>query len=101
MFFLSHFFYILKDKELWKEYDACELVSSYQGPMPYAPILIDQGSDDEYKDNYLFPNKFLEACTTASFPIQLREQIGYNHSCFFWMTFLEDHFLYHKKEFEH
>ena len=30
--------------------------------MPYAPVLIDQGSDDWYKDNYLFPNEFLNAC---------------------------------------
>jgi S-formylglutathione hydrolase len=63
--------------------------------MPYAPVLIDQSSDDEYKD------KFLHACANASFPIQLREQIGYNHSYFFYMTFLEDHFKYHQKEFEH
>jgi S-formylglutathione hydrolase len=50
--------------------------------------------------NYLFPDKFLLACANASFPIQFREQIGYNHSYFFLQTFLEDHFKYHKKEFE-
>ncbi|CAF1454840.1 unnamed protein product [Adineta steineri] len=90
-----------QDENLWKEYDACELVNSYSGPIPYAPVLIDQGSDDKYKDDYLFPNIFLDACTKASFPIHLREQIGYDHSYYFIMTFLEDHFKYHKNEFEH
>lgn len=75
-------------------------MGSYHGPMPYAPVLIDQGSDDEYKDNFLFPDKFLGACCNASFPIQLREQNGYAHGYFFIMTFLEDHFKYHQKEFE-
>ena len=88
------------DEELWKEYDACELVRTYQGPIPSTPILIDQGSEDEYKNDYLFPKKFVDACTNASFPIQYREQIGYNHGCFFLMTFLEDHFKYHQNEFE-
>jgi S-formylglutathione hydrolase len=69
--------------------------------MPYAPILIDQGSDDPYKDEYLLPDKLIDACTKASFPIQLREQVGYEHSYYFVMTFLEDHFKYHKREFEH
>lgn len=75
-------------------------MGSYHGPIPYAPVLIDQGSDDEYKDNFLFPDKFLGACCNASFPIQLREQNGYAHGYFFIMTFLEDHFKYHQKEFE-
>ncbi|CAF3676162.1 unnamed protein product [Rotaria sp. Silwood1] len=90
-----------QDEDLWKQYDACELVASYDGPMPYAPVLIDQGSNDQYKDNYLLPDKLIEACTNASFPIQLREQLGYEHGTFFIMTFLEDHFKYHKNEFEH
>jgi S-formylglutathione hydrolase len=90
-----------ENEQLWKQYDPCELVAAYNGPMPYAPVLIDQGSDDWYKDDYLFPNEFLTACANASFPIQLREQIGYEHGYFFIMTFLEDHLKYHKKEFEH
>jgi S-formylglutathione hydrolase len=98
---LQYLFIDFKDEYLWKQYDACELVSSYHGPLPYAPVLIDQGSDDKYKDNYLFPHKLIDACANASFPIQLREQVGYEHGYYLIMTFLEDHFEYHKKEFEH
>lgn len=90
-----------QDQNLWKQYDATELVASYHGPKPHAPILIDQGSDDNFKDKYLFPERFVEACKIASFPIELREQPGYDHSYYFIMTFLEDHFKYHKKEFTH
>jgi S-formylglutathione hydrolase len=62
--------------------------------MPYAPILIDQSCDDKN-------DLFLNACTNASFPIQFREQIGYDNNYFFLQTFLEDHFKYHKKEFDY
>ena len=91
----------LVDEKRWKEYDASELVGGFQGRKPNAPVLIDQGSDDQFKDKYLFPERFVAACKTASFPIQLREQNGYDHSYYFIMTFLEDHFKYHKKEFDH
>jgi len=64
-------------------------------------FLIDQGSDDNFKDKQLFPERLIDACKKASFPIELREQVGYDHSYYFIMTFLEDHFKYHKKEFEH
>ncbi len=88
-------FSIFIDEQLWNEYNLCELVESYQGSLPYAPILIDEICDNEYKD------KFLQACTNASFPIQFREQIGYDHGYYFLLTFLEDHIKYHQKEFEH
>jgi S-formylglutathione hydrolase len=100
-FFLRENCFLFKDEHLWKQYDAMELVASYHGPNPHAPVLIDQGSDDNFKDKYLFPDRFLDACKKASFPIELREQDGYDHSYYFIMTFLEDHFKYHKKEFEH
>jgi len=90
-----------EDENLWKQYDACELVASYPGPKPHAPALIDQGSDDSFRNKYLFPERLIDACKQASFPINLREQAGYDHSYYFIMTFLEDHFKYHKKEFDH
>ena len=90
-----------QNENLWKEYDATELVGTYNGPKPSTPVLIDQGSDDNFKDKQLFPERFIDACKKVSFPIDLREQSGYDHSYYFIMTFIEDHFKYHKKEFEH
>jgi S-formylglutathione hydrolase len=89
------------DEQQWKQYDACELVTAYQGVKPHAPILIDQGTDDQFKEKYLLPEKFVEACQKSSFPVELRMQKGYDHSYYFIMTFLEDHFKYHQQEFHH
>ena len=97
----SNYLRTVSDEKLWKEYDATELVASYQGPKPHSPVLIDQGTDDNFKDKYLWPEKFIEACDQAAFPIQVRLQEGYDHSYYFIMTFLEDHFKYHKKELGH
>jgi S-formylglutathione hydrolase FrmB len=90
----------ITDEKIWKEYDATELVASYQGRKPHGPVLIDQGTDDPFKDKYMCPDKFAAACKSASFPIDLRMQEGYDHGYYFIMTFLEDHFKYHKKELE-
>ncbi|UJR37237.1 hypothetical protein I4U23_029946 [Adineta vaga] len=90
-----------QDELLWKQYDATELVASYHGGKPHKPVLIDQGSEDSFRDKYLFPERLVEAAKNVSFPIECRDQEGYDHSYYFIMTFLEDHFKYHKKEFEH
>ena len=90
-----------QDEALWKQYDATDLVASYHGPKPHAPVLIDQGSEDSFKDTHLLPKRLAAACKAASFQVEIREQAGYDHGYYFIMTFLEDHFKYHKKEFEH
>lgn len=84
--------YLSENEQLWKEYDACELVRNYQGPYSTLPILIDQCSETDYNDSL----NFIQACTNASFPIQYRQQIGYKNDDYFLLTFLEDHFKYHQ-----
>jgi len=88
------------DEKLWKQFDATELVSSYHGPMPNSPPLIQVGSDDPFAKQLMIQN-FIEACAKASFPIEYREENGYDHGYYFIMTFIEEHFKYHKKEFQH
>lgn len=90
--FIFKIFRFLSDEQLWKEYDACELVRNYQGPYSTLPILIDQCSETDYNDSL----NFIQACTNASFPIQYRQQIGYKNDDYFLLTFLEDHFKYHQ-----
>lgn len=87
------------DQTLWKAYDTCELVGSFNGAKPKAPVLIDQGTEDSFKDTQLFPEKLINACEAASFPVNVRMQTGYDHSYYFIMTFLEDHFKYHREQF--
>jgi S-formylglutathione hydrolase len=89
------------DQSHWKDNDACELMTSYQGRKPHTPVLIDQGTDDSFRNKSLFPERLVDACKKVSFPIEHREHEGYDHGYYFIMTFLEDHFKHHKKEFAH
>jgi len=85
----------LGDQQLkWLEYDATELILNRGW---YADILIDQGLDDEYLEQYLKPGLLQEACKQKNVPIQLRQHEGYDHSYFFIASFIEDHLRWHDK----
>lgn len=88
--------YLGEDKSAWKEYDATELVKSYNGPP--LEFLVDQGAADNFlKEGQLLPERFMEACATSKMPCIMRMQEGYDHSYFFISTFLEEHFEHHAK----
>eukprot|EP00127_Corallochytrium_limacisporum_P005910 Clim_evm55s214 gene=Clim_evmTU55s214 len=83
-----------EDKEAWKQYDATELVKSYDGPS--LSILIDQGTADNfYIQKQLLPENFQNACKEANVPLVLRMQDGYDHSYYFIATFIPDHVKHH------
>lgn len=86
--------YLGEDQETWKEYDACELMKSYQGPP--LEILIHQGKDDQFlKASQLLPDAMVAACASNQMPVVLHMEEGYDHSYYFISTFLEDHFKHH------
>lgn len=87
--------YLGDDRETWRDYDSTELVASrgWNGP----PILVDQGTRDQFLDNQLKPQLLVEACKTAGVPLRLRMQEGYDHSYFFISTFIEDHLRHHAR----
>jgi len=81
---------------VFQNYDATHLVASYNGPKP--PILIDQGSADEFLEKkQLLPEDFVEAAKKANVPVEYRLQPGYDHSYFFISTFVDDHIRHHAK----
>lgn len=84
--------YLGSDMESWRQYDACELVLSagYN-----RPILIDQGSADQFLAFQLLPEAFEQACAAAGQPLTLRFQEGYDHGYYFISTFIEDHIRFH------
>ena len=86
--------FICIDEQLCKKYDLLELVQVYEGPISYAPILIDDNSSSQSHE------KFLQACSRASFPIQVRAHHDFDNSHYFLSTFLEDHLRYHQTEFQ-
>jgi len=88
--------YLGANKEAWKDYDATHLVGSYNGPKP--PVLIDQGSADEFLEKkQLLPEDFVEAAKKTNMPVEYRLQPGYDHSYFFISTFIDDHIRHHAK----
>jgi len=84
--------YLGSDQETWKAYDATELVLTQ--PFKH-PILIDQGTADQFLEKQLMPDVFQQACEKAGQSLILRMQEGYDHSYYFISTFVEDHIRHH------
>ncbi len=87
--------YLGEDREVWRDYDACELVKKlkYRGN-----ILIDQGTTDKYLVEQLKPELFKQACEEVNQPLNLRYQEGYDHGYYFIASFIEDHIKHHVRE---
>ena len=61
------------------------------------PMLIDQGSEDEFLEKELNFNKYEVTCSSKNYPATFRIQKGYDHSYFFIASFIEDHLRFHAK----
>ncbi len=85
--------YLGADRAGWSDHDATELIArrGWKG----GPILVDQGSSDQFLASQLKPGLLGAACTEAGVPLQLRMQEGYDHSYYFIATFIEDHLRHH------
>ena len=85
--------YLGVERSTWADYDATLLVTKlgWQGP----PILIDQGSADQFLAAQLKPELLRNACAEAEVALELRLQPSYDHSYFFIATFMEDHLRHH------
>ena len=86
--------YLGDDREIWKAYDATELIKAGAQRIP---ILIDQGTNDEFLADQLYPQDLQAACEERDFPLNLRMQEGYDHSYHFIATFIGEHLAYHAK----
>jgi S-formylglutathione hydrolase len=86
--------YLGEDRNDWIQYDATMLISDAKEKLP---LLIDQGSGDEYLSEQLKSGALEQACITSHYPLQLRMQEGYDHSYYFISTFIEDHLRHHAK----
>ena len=84
--------YLGADSDSWAQYDAAELVKAGNKT---APILIDQGADDQFLAEQLYPDSFAQACVEAGQPCEVRMQPGYDHSYYFIQTFMPDHIAHH------
>ena len=84
--------YLGDDISSWLQYDSCELIKTAEERLP---LLVDQGGDDEFLDEFLQPEKLIAVCEQYNHPLNYRLQPGYDHSYFFISTFIEDHLRFH------
>lgn len=89
--------YLGEDMAAWDAYDACELVKSAGDRETKLPILIDQGSADQFLTEQLKPELFQQACEAAAWPLQFNLREAYDHSYFFIASFIADHLDFHAK----
>ena len=87
--------YLGEDQVSWKEWDASELVK--ESGMP--PILITQGTEDNFYPEQLDETYFLKNAGENNQVVDYEKKEGYDHSYFFIATFLEEHFSFHMKNF--
>jgi S-formylglutathione hydrolase len=86
--------YLGSDRRTWEAYDATVLAARTDWK---APILVDQGTGDDFLDEQLKPELLEAACGKAGIPLTLRRQEGYDHSYYFMASFMGDHLAHHAR----
>ena len=89
--------YLGNDEMNWKQYDSTLLIANTQ---PTLPILIDQGTVDEFYPHYIDPQPFVQTARAAGFQIQYYLRAGYDHSYYFVSSFIESHIAFHAEAFK-
>ena len=84
--------YLGYDRSQWAEYDTCSLVSKATKQLP---VLVDQGSADDFLETQLKTELLVEAAKAADYPMTIRYQNGYDHSYYFIATFIGEHIKFH------
>ncbi len=90
--------YLGDDQSSWRQYDASWLITHKDVTADkQIPILVDQGEDDAFLHDQLYPERLEKACELSDWPLTFRMQPGYDHSYFFIATFMQDHIDFHAK----
>lgn len=84
--------YLGEDRTQWAASDATALIETGQRS---APILVDQGTADQFLAEQLHPHLLEAACRKTGQALELRRQPGYDHSYYFIQTFMPDHIAHH------
>jgi len=84
--------YLGPDRSTWNRYDATALAAETGWSRP---ILIDQGSADEFLETQLRPELIVDACARVGIPLTLRMQPHYDHSYYFIASFIGEHIAHH------
>ena len=87
--------YLGDNPKVWAKHDAHLLISETESR---APLLIDQGSADNFLEQQLKPELLIEAGLKAGYPLNYRLQSGYDHSYYFIASFMQDHIRHHLEQ---
>ena len=83
--------YLGPDEAGWAAHDASVLMRETGYP---APVLVDQGSKDQFLD-LLKPEVLVSAAAERRQPMEFRMLDGYDHSYFYVASVMEDHVRWH------
>ena len=90
--------YLGDDRDTWAAYDSCELMGGAKTE-DFMPMLIDQGSGDDFLAEQLLTSNLDAVAEQKSYPVSIRMQEGYDHSYYFIASFIEEHLRFHVKHF--
>ena len=80
----------------WEPYDSCALVRRADTGFRL-PVLVDQGSADDFLAEQLKTELLLKASEEADYPMSIRYLEGYDHSYFFIASFIAEHIQFHAR----
>ncbi|HEY4214348.1 MAG TPA: S-formylglutathione hydrolase [Steroidobacteraceae bacterium] len=92
--------YLGPDAGQWSQYDATDLVARVENASQRPPILIDQGSGDQFLQRELHPHLFEEAAKKSGYQVKVRRHEGYDHGYYFISTFMEEHLRHHRRSLD-
>ena len=84
--------YLGGDVNDWLKYDSTELMRVSQTSIP---MMIDQGSQDQFLKEQLKPELLLRVADEKRYPLIYNLREGYDHSYFFISSFIEEHLNFH------
>ena len=88
--------YLGDNQQAWRAYDATALIEDGKKA---PPILIDQGLNDQFLANQLYPELLEAACQKSNQPLTLRRHLNYDHGYYFISSFMADHLAHHVRCF--
>lgn len=91
--------YLGDDQSQWQDYDATLLMKKINNIEGYPPILINQGTGDQFLEEQLTPEHLINEAKAKNYPLTFRYQEGYDHSYYFISSFIEDHLRFHWRNF--
>ena len=86
--------YLGDDQSAWEAWDATMLIPTAKERLP---LLVDQGTADEFLDSQLNPDALADVCEKFHHHLNLRMHRGYDHSYFFIASFIDDHLNHHAR----